>query len=106
MRIIDRSRFEPSMDIHLIEIVNTTRSLNMCIAICDRHIICQTADYSSTTKQYRLFESLASAGTFIFDPTTTIRDLNYCQNDVQIEPEYIHIRSGRYTILSMFELFK
>lgn len=105
VQYIGQSRFIPPMDLHFIESVNNVASTTLCAAICDRHIVCRTADFNSVTKQCRLFESLASAGSSEFDATTTIFALNYCQNENQREPDYVCTRSGVYTIQEMFNRF-
>jgi hypothetical protein len=102
-KIISQSRFEAPMDIHLIESLTNVQSLIMCGALCDRHIICRTADYNPTNKICRLFETVSSAGTFLTDPTTSIVALNYCTNDEQTEPEYVCTRSGTFTIQQILD---
>ena len=96
-RIIDQSRFEPPIDIHLIEIVNNIRSLSVCISICDRHIVCRTADYSSATKECRLFESLASAGTFRFDLKHN-KSINLFNRKVKLSFEIISNEKKKQTV--------
>jgi len=75
----------------------------MCGALCDRHNICRTADYDSTQKLCRLFETSPSAGMFLDDPTTSILALNYCTNDQQTEPEYVCTRSGTLNVQQIFD---
>jgi hypothetical protein len=103
IKIISQSRFEVPIDTHLIESLTNVRSLMMCGALCDRHNICRTADYDSTQKLCRLFETSPSAGTFLYDPTTSILTLNYCTNDQQTEPEYVCTRSGTFTVQQIFD---
>lgn len=101
--ILSKSRFEPPLDTHLIEIVNGIGSLTMCAAICQRHIICRTGDYCSATHVCRLFESLTRTGVLRLDESTSVLSYNYCINDQQMEPEYICTRSSTYSIQEMFD---
>ena len=54
VRIIRQYRFDPPIETHLIEVVPSVQSLIKCAMICDRHIICRTADYHIVTKECRL----------------------------------------------------
>jgi len=103
IKIISQSFFEPPVDTHLIKSLTNVRSLIMCGALCDRHIICRTADYNSSQKICRLFETLHSAGTSLNDPTTSILIPSYCTNNTQTEPEYVCTRSSTLTIQQIFD---
>lgn len=75
----------------------------ICGILCDRHCICRTADYDSTQKVCRLFETFGLAGTFLNDSTTSILILNYCKNETQTEGEYVCTRSGTFTVQQIFD---
>lgn len=102
VKIIRQYHFDPPIETHLIETVTSVRSLSRCAAICDRHIICRTADYHSMGKRCRLFETLPSAGTLTSDTPRTVLALDYCPNGGAQEPEYVCTRSGPYKVQDIF----
>jgi hypothetical protein len=102
VKIISQSYFEPPISTHLIESDINVRSLIRCSALCYSHSICRTADYNSSGKVCRLFESISSVGMYLYDPTTSILAFNYCSNDTQTEPEYVCTRSGTFTVQQIF----
>jgi hypothetical protein len=102
-QIIPQTRFQAPIDTHLIEVLNNIPSFLQCAAICERHSICRTADYTSATNVCRLFETIVAAGTLLSDPLTKVIAFNYCPNDQQIELEFICTRSGTLSVQQMFD---
>lgn len=103
IKIIPQSRFEPPIVTHFIDSLTNIKSLMMCGILCDRHIICRTADYNSIEKTCRLFETLTSLGTILNDSTTSILPINNCVDDMKTEPEYVCTRSGAVTVQNIFD---
>ncbi|CAF1453274.1 unnamed protein product [Adineta steineri] len=103
VKIIKGSYFQPPINTHLIDTLINIPSIKKCAFICERHNICRAADYNTTTKTCRLFETVTSAGTFVADPTTNILPFNYCTDDEQIEPYYVCTRGNTYTMQQIFD---
>ena len=103
IKIFAQVEFQPPIETDFIELVPSVRSLMKCAAICDRHIVCRTADYNSLTKDCRLFETLTSAGNFTANPFRTILALDYCPSESAREPEYICSRSRVYSVQEILD---
>ncbi|CAF1363774.1 unnamed protein product [Adineta steineri] len=94
---ISSVQFQPPIIEHYLDTVNA-KSVIYCVAACNKHDLCRTCDYDSSTKQCRLFESLGSTGTLIPSiPTSSVFILNYCLqktnnydlSTIYSEPDYI-----------------
>jgi hypothetical protein len=103
VKVMSQSRFEAPIDTHLIESLSNIQSLMTCSVLCERQSICRTADYNSTNKLCRLFETFTSMCTLLVDPTSSVLALNYCKNDEQTEPEFICTRSDTFTVQQIFD---
>ena len=103
VKVLSQTYFEPPVVSHLIEADYNVRSLMACTVLCATNSVCRTADYNSSTKICRLFETFSSMGMYLYDTTTSTLVFNYCVNDTQTEPEYVCTRSGAFTVQQILD---